>query len=482
MKILFATSEVHPLIKTGGLADVSGSLPIALKTLGHDIRILLPAYSSVLEKITHKKIICRIKLAGYPEEINILEYTLPNTTLIVYLVDAPTYFNRPGKPYTTPDGYDWIDNADRFTLFSKIAATIALNQTQIEWQPDIVHANDWQTGLIPALLATEESRPGTLFTIHNLAYQGLYSYDTFKHLNLPQHLWSMHSMEFHGQLSFIKGGLTLADKITTVSPTYAREIKTSEYGYGLQKLLRQRSVDLTGIINGVDYSIWNPEDDPHIKHNYSHDNLENKVLNKRAIQQHFNLPETDVPMLSFIGRLVDQKGVNLILHALPKLLESPVQIVLLGSGDLYYEEELNKIKQQAPDKLALLIGYDEELAHLIQAGSDMLLMPSKYEPCGLNQLYSLKYGTIPIVRRTGGLVDTVIDTSPRSIKHNTATGFIFDESDHRSLTAIILKANHYYTDKKDVWNQLIINAMKQDYSWEISAIEYVDLYEQALIF
>lgn len=480
MKILFAASEAHPLIKTGGLADVAGSLPIALSEMGHDVKLVIPAYQSVLS-LPNLETVADFKVQGYQHEIRLLKTQLPGSKVTVYLVDSPENFDRPGMPYTTPDGYDWLDNANRFATFCKVIAQIAMDRVNHHWVPDVIHCNDWQTGLVPALLVNEDHRPATVFTIHNLAYQGLYSHDVFHSLNLPYDLWSMHALEYHGQFSFIKGGIVFADQITTVSPTYAREIRTFSFGHGLHELLRQRASDITGILNGVDYDIWNPETDRYIPANYTLSTIADKQKNKVALQQAFQLPiNKNTPIISFIGRFAEQKGIDLILHALHDCLNMPIQMIILGTGEKHYENEMSDQQSHFKDKLKVNVGYDEKLAHLIQSGSDILLMPSHFEPCGLNQLYSLKYGTIPVARRTGGLADTITETNARNFIHKTATGFLFDDPTKASLLSAIQKALHYY-HAIDKWQQLMKTAMQQDYSWDISAQEYVDIYEQALV-
>ncbi len=353
-------------------------------------------------------------------------------------------------------------------------------RTGLAWQPDIVHAHDWQAGLVPALLAKETTRPATIFTIHNLAYQGLFSYDTFLSLNLPASLWSLHALEFHGQMSFIKGGITFADRITTVSPTYAREIQTPEHGCGLDGLLRHHTARLSGILNGIDTREWNPARDPQLASRYSIHRLTHKLPNKTALQQEFNLPvDTDVAVFGMVSRLVEQKGVDLLLEALPSLMALPLQIIALGSGEAQYEQELRAQAKRYPEQLAVLAGYDEAVAHRIQAGADCFLMPSRFEPCGLSQLYSLRYGTVPIVRRAGGLADTVTDATPDALAANTATGIVFDAPASAALVHAVKRALALRQNAR-LWKQMQLAGMRQDFSWRHSAAEYVQLYDQAL--
>jgi starch synthase len=478
-KILFVSSEVHPIIKTGGLADVSGSLPLALKTLRRDLRILMPAYADALNKITKPREITRLKLPGMPEPVRLLETKLKGSSVPVWLVDAPALFDRPGNPYLDENGQDWPDNAQRFALFAHAAVAIAMGKADLDWRPDLVHCNDWQTGLIPALLHNQKQRPATVFTIHNLAYQGLFDWDTFIALKLPKQLWSMAAMEFYNQFSFIKGGIVFADKINTVSPKYAEEIRTPEYGYGLDKLLESRASHLSGILNGVDYSHWNPARDRYLEHKYNAHTVANKVFNKLQLQRQFGLPVNDrIPLIGMVGRLAEQKGIDLVLESLPKLLQQPLQLVILGSGQQQLEQDLLAISARHPDQIAIHIGYDESLAHRIEGGADMFLMPSRYEPCGLNQIYSLRYGTPPIVRRTGGLANTIIDATPALIKQGTATGFMFNKASAKDLTAAVERALALYQQPR-LWNKLVFATMQQDFSWRRSAKHYLDLYKQA---
>jgi starch synthase len=473
-KILFVTSEAHPLIKTGGLADVCGSLPQALAELSQDIKLIIPNYKSL--KITENiNFLCSIRVDN--RNINILETRMPDSHVTVWLVDYPAYYNYPGNPYVDENGKPWPINAERFALFCRIAVEAAMNRVHQDWKPDIVHCNDWQTGLVPALLSLEHDRPSTVFTIHNMAYQGLFPENTAAALNIPGKLWHPDGLEFHEMLSFIKGGLVYADYITTVSPTYALEIQTPEFGYGLEGLLDHRKDILGGIINGIDMNQWNPEIDPYITQNYTAATLNKKQLNKTELQRKFSLPVKDrVPLFGLIGRLVEQKGIDLILDCLPEMAALDVQFVLLGSGDKDFEKQLQKLADLYPDKIAISIGYDESLAHLIEAGADIFLMPSRFEPCGLNQMYSQRYGTIPIVRKTGGLADTVVDTLPETLAKQTASGIIFNEASSSSLLEAVKRAMILYS-LPETWKKIQTNAMKKDFSWERSAEQYLALYE-----
>lgn len=479
-KILFASSEVHPLMKTGGLADVSASLPIALREHGQDVRIIMPAYRKCLQQIEQLETVASLKLDGYHLPVDILQTTLPDSDVTLWLLHSPHHFDRDGGPYTAPDGHDWHDNAARFALLSRAAAAIAMDEAGLDWQPDILHCNDWQTGLAPALLASRKNRPDTVFTIHNLAYQGLFPRDVFDALDLPEALWQVEGVEFYGLMSFMKGGLIFADQITTVSPTYAKEICTYEFGYGLEGLLSYRDQQgrLSGILNGIDYHIWNPETDPFISKNYSVKLVRNKSLNKAALQKRFFLPENkDSMLIGLISRLVSQKGIDLAIEAMEQVLEAghDVQLVCLGSGEPGYEQDLRVLRARFPDRVAVTIGYDEALSHQIEAGVDVFLMPSRFEPCGLNQMYSLRYGTLPVVRNTGGLADTVVDASDENRKAGTANGFSFDTASAAALEQTLLRAVALFARPR-IWRNMMLVAMQHDFSWENSANAYIELF------
>ncbi len=477
-RILFASSEAHPLIKTGGLADVSGSLPPVLQALGDDVRLVLPAYRTVLQRLPVLPIIAELMLPGITAPVRILETMLPQTRVPVWLVDSPAHFDRDGNPYLGPDGHDWPDNAARFTVFARAVVELAQNRAGLDWRPDVVHCNDWQTGLVPALLAQEKKRPGTMFTIHNMAYQGLFPRQTFDSLNLPEALWHWQAVEFHSQLNFLKGGLAFADWITTVSPTYAQEIRSADFAYGLEGVLNHRVERLRGILNGIDYSAWDPAHDPLIPHHYSATKLEGKKKNKAALQGQFALPvKPDTPLLGLVGRMVEQKGIDLVLAVLPELLQQPVQVAVVGTGAARFEQAFRDLANRYPDKVGAFIGYDEGYAHLLEAGADIFLMPSRFEPCGLNQLYSLRYGTVPVVRRTGGLADTVIHTDAATLADGSATGFVFDAANPSALLVAIDQALALYR-RPEAWRQVMQAGMRRDFSWEQSARQYQELYRQ----
>ncbi len=479
-RILFASSEAHPLVKTGGLADVSGSLPPALAALGEEVRLVLPAYRSVLDRLRRQlKNVASLTLPGLKEPVAILEARLPETKIPVWLVHSPIHFDRVGAPYAASNGRDWNDNPNRFATFCRVVTELACDRAGLQWRPDVVHCNDWQSGLVPALLALETTRPATIFTIHNLAYQGQFPAEVFDELALPEALWTMHGVEFYGQLSFIKGGLACADWITTVSPTYAAEIRTAQFGYGLEGLLSHRATRLRGILNGCDYRVWDPRQDSLLPQNFDRDNLSGKAANKQALQQHFALPtQAEVPLIGLVGRLVEQKGIDLVIQALPELLER-AQVALVGTGDAKAEAQLRQLAERYPGRLGLFLGYDEALAHLVEAGADLFLMPSRFEPCGLNQLYSLRYGTLPVVRRTGGLADTVVDATPANLENGSATGFVFDTASAAAMGQAVHRALDLWPDSER-WQQLMRTGMAQDFSWEQSARDYQALYREAI--
>jgi starch synthase len=480
-RILFAASEAHPLIKTGGLADVAGSLPPALNSLGCDVRLIMPAYRDAVALAPRPRRLIDIELPGFSNRVSLRETVLPGTSIKTWLVDYPPAFDRPGNPYLDSTGKPWPDNAERFGLFARVICAIALGNTPLSWRPELVHCNDWQTGLVPALLASQQPRPATVFTVHNLAYQGLFSYAKLKDLQLPHTWWSSEALEFHGQLSFIKGGLVYADYLTTVSPTYAREIQTPAHGAGLDGLLRHRSRRLVGILNGIDDRIWNPATDVHLVKTFDQRRLSDKSENKLTLQQQVGLERAvQTPLLAFIGRAVEQKGIDIVLDALPQLLHMPLQSFLLTGGKPKYEQALRHLAGQYPTRLAVHIGHDEDLAHRIYGSADMLLMPSRFEPCGLSQLYSMRYGTVPVVHSVGGLADTVIDADDSDIAGG-ATGIVFRELTVTALLAAVERACALYRQAA-LWKKLARAGMRhsRSFSWRTSAARYLALYRQLI--
>ncbi|MEO5374536.1 MAG: glycogen synthase GlgA [Alphaproteobacteria bacterium] len=475
MRILFVASEAFPLIKTGGLADVAGALPAALVEAGEDVRLLLPAYPAALAALEDAAVIADLGDPLGAGPVHLIRGQSPGMRLEVWMVSCPNLFDRPGNPYLGPDGRDWPDNFLRFAVLSWVAATIAAGGWSGGWTPDIVHANDWQTGLVPAYLKTwGVARPPTVFTVHNLAYQGRFSPAILNAVGLPWESFAIDGVEFYGDLSYLKAGLYYADRITTVSPTYAHEIQTDGEGQGLQGLLLARDGDLSGILNGEDPKVWDPEHDPAIAHHFTASHLSGKAKDKTALQREFKLdPVADAPLFGVISRLAEQKGIDLILDAVHDIVGRGGQIVILGSGDSHLEQGCRDAAAAWPGRVATRIGFEEPLAHRMQAGCDLVLMPSRFEPCGLTQLYALRYGTIPVVRRTGGLADTVFD----ALDGAEATGFVFRESTLEDFQNAIHRALALYR-QPSAWQELQRRAMGQDFSWRRAAENYRRLYRE----
>jgi len=490
MRIVVASSEAVPFSKTGGLADVATALADAVANLGHSVWVITPYYPQVQAQYSSSNGFA-IEPTGIHLEIPIgtrhvtgtaRRARLPGSAVTFLLIEQPGYFDRPAL--YQQNGADYRDNCERFVFFSR--AVLALAQ-QIRLRPDVVHANDWQTGLIPALLAVEGRARDTfettasVFTIHNMAFRGLFWHWDMLLTGLDWKYFNWRQMEFYNQLCLLKTGIAFADALTTVSPTYARETQTPEFGYGLDGLLRSRRDDFAGILNGVDTKIWNPQTDSALPGNYSIvDVEEGKRACKRQLQLEFGLPQReDVPLLAVVSRLTDQKGLDLIMQGSEALLSRDLQLCVLGSGEAKYQDGLKELAQRAPDKIAIRIGFDEALAHRIEAGADIFLMPSQFEPCGLNQMYSLLYGTLPLVRAVGGLADSVVDASADNIAHGTATGFSFTRYSADELLNTIDRALALFADKKE-WLRIVRSGMNQDWSWRRSALQYIRVYERAV--
>lgn len=470
MNVLFASSEIFPLIKTGGLADVSQSLPLALQQAGNSVTLIMPAYRSVLAQLPKPLAQYAVDDAFVPASTLVLEYRFPGTELNLLLVQPGDLFDRDGGPYVDRNGKDWPDNAQRFALFCRVVVALLagrIDATDAMPPFDVVHCNDWQTGLIPALVANEQLPVRTLFTIHNLAYQGIFPRAVFDELALPDEWWRYDCLEFFGNFSFLKAGVVFADVITTVSPTYAQEILSEPLGCGMSGLLQYHRHKLYGILNGVDYELWNPATDPHVRFHYDADNLPEKLHNKLDLQRSLGLRlGKSLPLIGLVSRLVHQKGVDWIVEAMQSLLPEKVQWVVLGSGDKDMEQQLLALAQRAPKQVAVIIGYDEALAHRIEASSDLFVMPSRYEPCGLNQIYSLRYGTLPVVRATGGLADTVVDG---------VSGFVYVGDSADDLEQCLRRAISYFSKSK-TWEKFQRAAMSQCFDWQQSAQQYLALY------
>jgi starch synthase len=479
IKVLFATSEIAPLIKTGGLADVSGALPAALRKLGVDVRVLVPGYPQVMAKMgPHEVVATFSELPGFPESR--LIFSIMSTGVPLLVLDCPALYQRGGGPYSDPNGQDWVDNPLRFGLLSKIASVLGSDASPLSWHPDLIHGNDWQTGLTGVYLSVAEGAVPNVITIHNLAFQGNFRPLKVQLLQLPPESFNVYGIELYGNMSFLKGGLYYAYHITTVSPNYAREIQGEELGFGLQGLLRTRSSDITGILNGIDTDEWNPETDRHLPAHFSTARMAGKAQNKLALQNRMGLNvDPDVPLLGVVSRLTHQKGLDILLEIVPKLLDLPVQLVILGSGETSMQKIARDLTLNYPGKVAAMIGFDEGLSHQIEAGCDLFIMPSRFEPCGLNQFYSQRYGTPPVVHDTGGLADSVVDCTPETLKDGTASGFVFSGMTNENLFATILRAVDLYKDQRK-WKVLRKNCMSKDFTWETSARAYLEVYLKVL--
>ncbi len=484
MKVLLVTPEAAPFAKTGGLADVAGALPKYLSKLGVDVSLMMPMYQKVNAGefgLTRQRATIRVPMGQNVYEGGIWSTTIPDSDVPVYFLQQDTFFNRP--ELYGENGQDYKDNSQRFTFFSRgvLEAVKVLGL-----KPDVIHANDWQTGLIPVYIKTlyrddpDVGRIATLFTVHNLAYQGLFWHWDMPLTGLSWDLYNWTELEFYGKINFLKGGLVFADCLNTVSKTYAGEIQTEEFGCGLEGVLTSRRNELFGVVNGIDYSVWNPETDEMLPARYTVDDLSGKAECKKALQKENNLPqEAKVPLVGIISRLADQKGFDLLAEVIEEVMALGVQLVLLGTGDPKYHELFEWIAQKYPDQTGINLTFDNAMAHRIEAGADIFLMPSRYEPCGLNQLYSLKYGTVPVVRTTGGLADTIVDYNDKTASEGLATGFAFDAYDPATLLQTLKRAVALFSQEK-AWKTLVTNCMKQNWSWERAAGEYLDLYNWAI--
>jgi starch synthase len=525
LKILMVTPEAVPFAKTGGLADVAGVLPRELVRLGHDVRLVIPGYASI-DRQTHgftDWIRLPVPTHRGPVRATIERGLLPlgfgepdeGAGVPVFAVRHGAYFAREGL--YQQGGTDYPDNLERFSFFCRAAMELAkmlasgVHQDEVTaggvgsgdgwteeakgtpkampkempWIPDILHMHDWQTALCPVYLRTlyadvlELGRLRSLFTIHNLGYQGIFPHTDFPLTGLGPELFTPAGFEYYGSLNLLKGGLLYADFLNTVSPTYSREIQGREFGFGLEGVIAQQRDRLRGIVNGIDVETWNPAADPYLTRHYSVADLSGKYECKAALQAELKLPTRDVPVLGVVSRFAEQKGIDLIAEILPELMELDLQVVILGTGDREYEARFRTLQTQHPIKLGVHVGFDEGLAHRVEAGSDMFLMPSRYEPCGLSQQYSLRYGTVPIVSSTGGLADTVVPYSPRAVKEGRATGFAFGPASPQGLLLAIMLALRVY-ERREEWTGLMRAGMLTDVSWTRSARAYVEVYQEAL--
>jgi starch synthase len=478
LRVLHVASEAFPLLKTGGLGDVIGALPAALQRRGVDARVLLPGFPEIRGGIDAPRRLLTFGPVFGASIVTLTAGRLPASDVRVYVIDAPFLYARRGNPYVAPDGRPWPDNHLRFGLLGWIAAHLAGGELDARWQPQIVHGHDWHAGLAPVYMSTHPLIAArSVFTIHNLAYQGLFALDECGALGLPRHSLTPAGLEFHGHLSFMKGGLAYSDRLTTVSPGYSREILTEQFGFGLEGVLRQRSGTLTGILNGVDYDVWNPVSDRAIAQRYDIDAPAGKAACKSALCRELGLAAPERPLLVVVSRLTEQKGLDLLLAALPRLVQSGGQLALLGSGDAELERGFTRAAERHAGSVAVRIGFDEDLSHRMVAGADAIVVPSRFEPCGLTQLYGLRYGTLPLVHRVGGLADTVVDASEANLKSHTATGFVFSPAQQSSLEAAIDRLIALFREPKR-WRRVVATAMAQDFSWGSSAEHYESLYRE----
>ncbi|HEX2200398.1 MAG TPA: glycogen synthase GlgA, partial [Burkholderiales bacterium] len=457
MRILFVTPECAPLTKTGGLGDVSAALPAALRAQGLDVRTLVPGYREMLSGAP----VATLEVLGL--ECRLLEAGA------MLVLDCPALYVRDGGPYQSHEGTDWDDNALRFGVLSKAAAMLGSAQSSFSWRPDVVHCQDWPAGLAAVYLHFEPQRAASIMTIHNLAFQGNFDAGLLARLALPPASFSLEGVEFHGRLSFLKGGIAYADAITTVSPSYAREIQGEALGCGLDGLLRRRREALTGILNGIDVDEWDPATDVRIAQRYDAHSLEAKAVNKAALQRRMGLrPEEDLPLIGTVSRFTHQKGSDLLAAAADEIAAMPAQLAVLGKGERAHEDALRALAARHPGRVAVQVGFDEDLAHAVEAGADLFLMPSRFEPCGLNQMYSQRYGTPPVAHATGGLVDTIVDG---------VTGFLFEPAEPSALIAAVRRALAAYRDAAR-WARIQRAGMSRHSSWSAAARRYADLYEQ----
>ena len=489
MKVLHAAAEVFPLVKTGGLADVLGALPQALVKAGVDVRLVLPGFPAIKKGVLKQKLVCDIGAVFGAGKVSLWLGTMPGAepenkhthSVQAYVIDAPYLYDRVGNPYQTAAGSEWPDNAQRFALLGWVAAHLAAGELDDAWCPDVLHLHDWHAAMACAYLAMHPStKTKTVFTVHNLAYQGLFDERDFHLMGLPARMLAPTGLEFHGQFSFMKAGLTYADRVTTVSPTYALEMATPEFGCGLDGLVKARGADVSGILNGVDGAIWNPSSDKEIPIKYTASNLAGKLACKAALQKSLGLDiDPKAPLFGVVSRLTSQKGLDLVLAALPALLTEGAQLAVQGSGDADLEAAFVAATAAHLGRVAVRLGYDEAFAHHMMAGCDLMLVPSRFEPCGLTQLYALRYGTVPLVRSVGGLADTVVDATADALQQDTATGFMFGPATPDALAAAMGQAIKTYENPK-LWKQIVLRGMAQSFSWDDAAKDYLSLYQEAL--
>ena len=481
MKVLHAAAEVFPLVKTGGLADVLGALPQALVQAGADARLILPGLPAILAGVEGQTLVREIGAIFGAGRVSLRLGRLGGSGVLAYVVDAPFLYQRDGSPYLAADGSEWMDNLLRFALLGWVAAHLATGELDDNWHPDVLHAHDWHAAMACAYIAASPSaRVATVYTVHNLAYQGLFDAADFHLLGLPARFMTPLGLEFHGQFSFMKAGLAYAQRVTTVSPNYAREMASEEFGCGLEGLIQARGADVTGILNGVDGKVWNPATDTGIAATYTAVATQGKTRCKASLQKALGLhPDSKAPLFGVVSRLTSQKGLDLVLAALPALLAQGGQLAVQGNGDTALEAAFKAAAAAHPGRVAVRLGYDEAFAHQMIAGADAMLVPSRFEPCGLTQLYALRYGTVPVVRRVGGLADTVEDANPESMRRGEATGFLFGPATPDALAQAMTEAIQTFAKPK-IWRQIMQNGMARHFSWEDAASHYLSLYSDAV--
>lgn len=474
--ILFVVSEVAPIIRTGGLADVANGLPRALHNAGHPTYLAVPAYAEILENLKKCQQVAELSLPL--GKVQIHQGFLPDSDVPVFAVDHDCFSSRRGCPYNNEDGTEWADNASRFALFNQAVVEIAMDRAGLDYKPELVHCNDWHTGLVPALLSLEKQRPASVFTVHNLKHQGVFSRSTFKALGLPEQWWTPTAIEFYGGFSFMKAGLVFADRINTVSPTYAQEIQSARYGHGLEGVLSERAEHLWGILNGIDTQQWDPARSPNLPAHFDAYQLDGKAENKRKLQEELGLEQrSDTLLIAIAARLDEQKGIDVALQALQNNPQLDCQLAVMAHGSGPLVRELQAFADRNPGRVAVHLGFNESLSHRLFAGADSFLMPSRFEPCGLTQMFSMRYGTLPIAHRVGGLKDTVFDNASG---HPRSNGFAIDELNADNLGRAIARAVECHRTEPVRWNRLQQNAMGWEFSWRRAARGYLAYYADAI--
>ena len=481
LRVLQVAAEIFPWVKTGGLGDVIAALPPALARNGADARLLLPGYPPLRDALQGTRVVARLGSTFGAATVEVRHGRLPGLDVPVYLIDSPYLYDRPGDPYLTPERSDWPDNPRRFGLLGWVAAHLGWGDVDRDWCADIVHAHDWHAALACAHLALHPGpRPASVYTVHNLAFVGEFDPVLLAELQLPRSSFAPEGLEFHGKGSFMKAGLYYADQLTTVSPGYAREIQTSAFGCGFEGLLMRRAPVLAGVLNGVDTSVWNPAADPHLEARYDSGHLAGKAQVKEALQRSLGLNiDPRALLVGMVTRLAYQKGVDLLLQVMRTAAAEGMQLALLGSGDPQLERQLSQLAGELPDSVSISFGYDDALSHRIIAGADVVAVPSRYEPCGLTQLYGLRYGSLPVVHAVGGLADTVVDATEANLQADRATGFTFVNATEAALHATLHRAQRLYADPPR-WQQVMRRAMAQDFSWDEAAARYLDLYRRVM--